>query len=161
MRIKGRYFARKDIVQNIRSDLEGVSANFLRLLPEKVEITETENGTTLILVEGEAIIFKSKTGYFPTVKGALKMNVDKRFVTVDKGAIPFVLNGADIMRPGIVAFDKNIKKSDLVIINEETHKKPIAIGISLWNGGEFEEQKKGKCVKNLLYVGDDIWNLKI
>jgi PUA domain protein len=160
MKIKGRYFARKDTVLEIRRDLKGISDEFLRLLTDRVEIAETDKGITLILMDGEPVLFKSPEGYFPTIKGALKINADKRFVTVDKGAVPFVARGADIMRPGVVDFDRGIKEGNAVIVNEETYKKPLAIGISLWDGREFEERKIGKCVKNLLRVGDDVWNLR-
>ena len=70
-----------------------------------------------------------------------------------------IVSGADVMRPGIVEFDENIKKGDVVIVKEEGYGKPIAIGKALWDGEEFKTKEKGKCVKNLHYIGDKIWKL--
>jgi len=146
----------------MKADLGKVSKNFEALLDGagKVEMAETDEGTTYVLVDGEAAIFSQGGGYFPTVRGALKIDVDRAFVTVDRGAVPFVTNGADVMRPGIVDFDPDIKEGDLVVIREETHGKPIGIGRALVGAEEMKRQKEGKSVENILYVGDRIWNLE-
>lgn len=162
MKPKVRYFARKDLILSIRSGLGKISKEFLKLLPvdAKVEIAETDEGN-FILINSEAVLFKYREEYFPTVRGALKINADRRFITVDKGAVQFVAKGADIMRPGVVAFDEGIKKDDLVVINEETHKKALAIGVALWNSEEFKNLTSGKCVKTIHHVGDELWNLSL
>ena len=154
-----RYFARKDLLSVIKSDLSNISKEFADILPDKVEVVETK-GKKYVIGEEGVLVFESGKGYFPTVKGALRIKGDKRTVTVDKGAVSFVINGADIMRPGVVAWDNAIKEGDHVIIREETHGKAIAVGISLWGGSEFAGKTSGKCVKSLHYVGDDIWNME-
>jgi PUA domain protein len=153
-----RYFARKDLLSVIKSDLSNIAKEFADILPDQVEVVETRDKNFVIGPEG-VLVFESEKGYFPTVKGALKIKSDKRTVTVDKGAISFVINGADIMRPGVVAWDPEIKKGDHVIIREETHGKALGIGTSLWDASGFEKEKSGKCVKSILYVGDDVWNM--
>lgn len=152
---------RSDAIDAIRSELEDISQEFAKLLPEKARLESgvAENGAEIILVEGEPLIFRHEGKYFPTVKGALKIKLDRRFVTVDKGAIPFVAKGVDVMRPGVVAFDEGIKAGELIVINEETHKRALGIGVALWSGEEFKAQSKGKCVKNVHHVGDELWKL--
>ena len=54
-------------------------------------------------------------------------------MTVDTGAIPYVVNGADIMRPGIVAVTDDVKANAPVQIVDERHGKPLAIGIALFD----------------------------
>lgn len=153
-----RYFARKDLLSTIKSDLANISKEFVEILPERVEILEMKDKKFVIGEEG-VLVFDSGNGYFPTVKGALKIKTDTRTITVDAGAVSFVINGADIMRPGVVSWDADIKKGDHVIIREGTHGKAIAIGEALWNGEEFANNTTGKCVKSLYYVGDDVWNM--
>lgn len=153
-----RYHARKDLVLRIRDDLKSASGEFAELLPDKVEILEVK-GKKFVLVEGEALVFESENGYFPTVRGALQIKGDKRTIVVDRGAVPHVINGADIMRPGVVAYDEHIEVGNYVIVREETHKKAIAICVSLWNGKDFANKGTGKCAKNLYFVGDEVWNL--
>ena len=89
------------------------------------------------------------------------MELDSKVVVVDMGAVRFVTKGADIMSPGIVDADESIVPDDIVIIVEETHNKPLAIGISLISGPEMVENTEGKAIKSIHYVGDSIWNLEL
>lgn len=158
-KLKGRSFVRKDVIAEIRGSLGGISEEFLKLLPEDARVeTCTAGDSDVVLVNGEALIFKFDDGHFPTVRAALKINSDKRVVTVDRGAVKHIISGANVMRPGVVSFDREIKKGDFVVVSEHASKKAIAVGISLWDGGEFEANSTGKCVKNIHHVGDEIWN---
>jgi PUA domain protein len=98
---------------------------------------------------------------FPTLKGALELDIKTRYVVVDMGAVKFVIKGADIMSPGITDADPNIKEGDLVVIVEETHNKPLATGRSLISGPEMVENKEGKAVKTIHHIGDKLWDLTI
>ena len=55
----------------------------------------------------------------------------------------------------------DIVEDEIVVIVDETHNKPLAIGMSLITGPEMVENSKGKAIKNLHFVGDAIWNLEI
>jgi PUA-domain protein len=93
---------------------------------------------------------------FFTVLGAIELMPKKRLVVVDAGAVRFVVNGADIMKPGIVSADPEIAVGDLVVIVEVRHQKPLAIGRALVAGTDMNGE--GKAVKSLHHVGDAIWN---
>lgn len=114
----------------------------------------------IILVDGEPMIFLPDGEPFLTVKGALEIKPDRRVVVVDAGATRFVVNGADVMRPGIVQADPDIEIGDLVIIIEEVHKKALAIGRALVSGGEMLGDS-GKAIKSLHYVGDAVWEVTL
>ena len=114
----------------------------------------------VILIDGKLLLFSTDGEYFPTVRGALELGLAKHIVVVDAGAVRFVVNGADIMCPGIVNADSVIKESDLVIIKEETHDKPLAIGRALMSGEDMIGDS-GKAIKSLHYVGDKLWNINI
>ena len=77
-------------------------------------------------------------------------------VTVDGGAIKFVCNGANIMRPGIKSFT-NFQKDEIVCVVEETHNKFLAIGKALVSSDEMANITKGEAVKNLHYISDKYW----
>ena len=49
----------------------------------------------------------------------------------------------------------------IVLIIDETHGKPLAIGVSLISGEEMVANDSGKAVETKHYVGDDIWNFEI
>ena len=111
-----------------------------------MEILEAEPDS-FILVDGEPYIILIDEKPFPTLKAALANEIHGKKVTVDMGAIRFVSNGADIMSPGIVAADENINPGDIVLIIDETHGKPLAIGISLITGEEMVEMILVKLLK--------------
>ena len=82
-----------------------------------------------------------------------------KHITIDMGAIKFVVGGADIMRPGITKVQEEIETSQPIGIVDETHGKSIAVGIALLNSKEMQTQEKGKSIKNIHFVGDDIWKI--
>ena len=41
-----------------------------------------------------------------------------------------------------------------------THKKPLAIGWSLMAGREMADASKGKGIKTLHWVGDELWEME-
>jgi len=94
---------------------------------------------------------------FLTIRGLLKHKATKRFVTVDMGAVPYVTNGADVMAPGIVEVDPEVKEGDLVWIRDVTHKRPLAIGKALVSAEVMTAKAPGKAIKNVHFVGDKIW----
>ena len=103
------------------------------------------------LVLGDAIV--------PTVRGLLAFPAEKRWVTVDMGAVPFVYNGADVMAPGIVDADPGIREGDLVWVRDEKNRRPLAVGRAIMDGPAMAREEKGKAVESLHHVGDDLWTL--
>lgn len=126
----------------------------------KVEIIETDLDD-IILIDGSPMIMMIEGEPFPTLKGALELDIQSRYVVVDMGAVKFVVKGADIMSPGITDADPDIKEGDLVIIIDETHRKPLATGRSIISGPEMVENKEGKAVKSIHHIGDKVWDLTI
>ncbi len=113
----------------------------------------------IVFVDGEVDAFIQEGKPFLTVRGLLKYNATRSFVTVDMGAIRFVINGADIMGPGIVEADVNIQPGDLVWVRDEKNRKPLAVGQALITGEEMIAKKPGKAIKSILFVGDKLWKL--
>jgi len=77
-------------------------------------------------------------------------------VVVDTGAIKFVCNGANVMRPGIRKHTE-FKKDDIICVVEEAHNKYLAVGKSLVSSNEMQNITKGEVVKNLHYISDKYW----
>ena len=76
--------------------------------------------------------------------------------TVDTGAIKFVCNGANVMRPGIKKFTE-FQKDDIICVVEEDHNKFLAVGKALVSSDEMSTITKGEVVKNLHYISDKYW----
>jgi len=109
-----------------------------------------------ILINNEAAFLLFEGQFVPNLKILLKNNFLKK-ITVDMGAIPYAVKGADMMRPGVTDVDTNIEKGEIICIIDETHHKPVAVGVALYSGDEIKGMSTGKVVKNIHYVGDDFW----
>lgn len=158
MKIRKRYYLQKKKLKKLISQL----GNYSTLInsKSKVEILESDP-YDIILVNGEPLVMNIDDAYFPTLKGALELDITEKYAVVDMGAVKFVAKGADIMSPGITEADPEVKEGDLVIIIEETHRKPLATGRALISGLKMVENNEGKAVKTIHYIGDKIWNLEI
>jgi|TARA_B100001093_G_scaffold500929_1_gene551959 PUA domain protein len=97
---------------------------------------------------------------FLTLRGFLEHNDAAKWVDVDHGAIPFLMNGADCMVAGVQAADEDIAVGELVWIRDMTHKKPLAIGWSTMEGQEMAAATKGKGIKTLHWIGDELWEME-
>jgi PUA-domain protein len=137
----------------------GASASLFR--SERLELLETSAGIVLYMVDKKPQLLERDGWVFPTLKGLLEHPFSERRVVVDAGAVSFVVNGADVMRPGIVALADDIVAGHPVQVVEERHLKPLAIGIALFDAGEMREKTQGKMIKTIHYVGDDLWNLEL
>ena len=124
---------------------------------EAVAQTEKE-GKTFYLKDKLPIFFAVDNLIIPTLKTLLQKQFLKT-ITVDMGAIPFVTKGADVMRPGIVKISENVKKNELVCVVDEKHGKTLAVCQALFSTEEMQQMQKGKVLKNLHYVGDEVWEI--
>jgi len=122
---------------------------------DRVEIADD----IYVKIGSEVSFFKSGDLFFPALKFLLKNDIAIKKITVDMGAVKFVVNGADIMRPGIVHIEDDIRKDDPVVILDVNNKKPLAIGKALFSSDEMRSLQSGKVIKNLHWVGDRIWLL--
>ena len=119
---------------------------------EKIEIEEEK----YLVRDGQIVFFLENRILIPTLRLLLQKNILKT-VTVDMGAVKFVVNGADIMRPGIVSLDEGIFKDSYVVIVDQNNKKPLAVGKMLFSGEEVLAMKTGKVIKNVHCIGDEVW----
>jgi PUA domain protein len=129
-------------------------------MSDRVEILETNAGFALYLIDKKPQLMDSGEWVFPTLQGLLEHPFPERRIVVDSGAVPFVVNGADIMRPGIVSVTEDVKAGCPVQVVEERHGKPLALGVALYDAGDLMGKTSGKMVKTFHYIGDDLWNVE-
>jgi PUA-domain protein len=116
------------------------------------------NGLDMILLDGSLDIMLLEEGPFLTLHGINKYHPTRRYVTVDRGAVSYVLNGADIMAPGIIEADPVIKEGDMVWVRNPENT-GIAIGHAIISGLNMVNADKGRAVESLHHVGDNLWKL--
>ena len=138
--------------------LEMVSKQWNQELPKikNLKVYFIDQNSQLIVGSGITIL-KIDDQYLPFLN---QTQVLEKFpnVMVDMGAVKFMCNGANVMRPGIKKYTK-FSKDDVVCIVEESKHKFLAVGKALTDSLELENISKGEVVKNLHYVSDKYWEI--
>jgi PUA-domain protein len=148
---KKRHSIRKSQGQDLLARLaEQIGPSAKLFHADMIEVLETNADVSLFLVNKKPLLMDTGVWVFPTLKGAVQCPFPERRVAVDAGAIPYVINGADIMRPGIVSVTDDVKAGCPVQIVDERFDAP-----------DIRASTAGKMVKKFHHVGDEIWNLEI
>lgn len=156
MEVKSRHHLRSDEVRDLESaladsfgvDLDADTYELVELTDSTFDIVLVDGNLDVLYVDGEPSL---------TVRGANEHPPTENVVTVDAGAVSFVSDGADVMRPGITEADEDIEAGDLVAIAEESHGKVLAIGRAKTSGDDMVGDS-GKVVESIHHVGDDLYN---
>jgi PUA-domain protein len=122
----------------------------------RVEVNETETAEVFIF-DGRPLLAKSNGVLFPTLSFEELFAVIPKIV-VDMGAVPYVCKGADVMAPGVVAIKGEFKENAFLLVVDERHGKPLAVGVALFSSETMKTVNRGKTVTILHYVGDKLWN---
>lgn len=159
MEISSRHHLRSDRVRGLEDAL--LSKFGIDLDGDAYELVDIDGiEIDLVLVDGEPLACFIDDEPAPTVRGANVSPPTAGVVTVDAGAVSFVSDGADVMRPGIVDADEGISSGDLVLVAEETHGKILAIGRARTAGDDMIGNS-GKVVDSIHHVGDDLYEFDV
>jgi len=96
-----------------------------------------------------------------TLRGLLAHSCNQMYAEVDRGAIPFLMNGADCMAAGVHHADSNITAGDLVWIRDQEHGRPLAIGWAKLDGSDMITSQSGKAIQTIHFVGDELWEMEL
>jgi PUA domain protein len=122
----------------------------------RVEVNETETAE-LFIFNGKPLLARSNGQLFPTLAFEELFQYIPKMV-VDMGAVPYVCKGADVMTPGVRTIKGEFKETDIILVVDERHGKPLAVGVALLSSEVMKTVSRGKAAKNLHYVGDKLWN---
>lgn len=158
-RIKKRHLLKKReqrdeiarIEQEIGSSIEGIDVK------SHLEGGVLDDGSRVLLLDGEIVFFQHEGRMFPALRALLNGLIDVPRITVDMGAVKFVVNGADIMRPGITQVDDRVKENGIVVVVDENHGKALAVGISKLSAEALRAATGGKVIKSIHHINDDLW----
>ena len=159
MQVKSRHHLRSDEVDDVEQRL--AESLGVELDADTYELVELEGSEfDVVLVDGDPAVLYYEDEPFLTVRGANDYPPETHVVTVDAGAVSFVSDGADVMRPGIVEADESIEAGDLVAIAEESHGKVLAVGRAKTAGDDMVGDE-GKVVESVHHVGDDLYEFSV
>ena len=138
--------------------LNQVSKKWNREIPKIKNIkVHYVDDTSQILVGNDFKVLRLENEFIPFLTES-KLLESFPNVMVDMGAVKFMCNGANVMRPGIKSHTE-FSKDEIVCIVEESQQKFLAVGKSLVHSSEMKEMSKGEIVKNLHYISDRYWEI--
>ena len=123
------------------------------LIPKKstMVLGKCENKVSVVLLDDEPLFFNQRDGpYFPTLRLLHKYPDMMPKLRVDKGAIKFVISGANIMCPGLTS-------AGATIHDECDEDEPVAIGITKMSTADIKSVNKGIGVDLVHYLNDGLW----
>lgn len=133
------------------------------IIPKKsITVGKAQDDIQLIIVDNEILFFCERGGpYFPTLKLLHKYPNMMSWMQVDRGAIRFVLGGANIMCPGFTSaggmIPKSLPEGAPVAIYAEGKEHAMAIGITKMSTDEIVSKNKGIGVDTVHYLMDGLW----
>ncbi len=140
--------------KEIRELMQKLKEKYDNELIGKKDIVEQIDN--IILINKQPYFFMRDNEIIPTIKLINKYNFLKT-AAVDMGAVKFIVSGADIMRPGIAEMD-DFAKDQIIAIIDINNKKVLAVGKALLSSEEIKAMNKGKSIKNMHFISDEIWN---
>lgn len=137
----------KDIVSQWKIDIPKIKNLRIHYIADDVQIITSK----------EMMILKIGNTYLPFLS---QKELLEKFphVMVDMGAVKFMCNGANVMRPGIRSFSE-FEKDQIVCVIEESQHKFLAVGKAMEPSSKLETMQKGEVVKNLHYISDKFWEI--
>ncbi|XP_046394472.1 malignant T-cell-amplified sequence 1 homolog [Ischnura elegans] len=113
---------------------------------------------------GELLFFRQREGpWIPTLRLLHKYPFFLPWEQVDRGAIRFVLSGANIMCPGLTSPGAKmtpVEKGTVVAVMAEGKQNALAVGVTALSTTEIASVNKGIGVENCHYLNDGLWQMK-
>ncbi len=141
------------------------------LLPKKPPLVQYKIGPHLMLYcrGSDPIFFQHRDGpILPTLKFVHKYpGLEFTKVTVDNGAIPFILGGANIMCPGLTnpggemppddGEEPGLEKGDGVVVYAEGKEYALAVGVMTMSSKDIRKKNKGTGIEVAHFLGDGLF----
>lgn len=139
------------------------------LIPKKsqIELIKCEDKIQLYTIDGEVLFFQKFNDLIPSLRLVHKCPEAFPTVQVDRGAIKFVLSGANIMCPGLTSAGAELPpapgydKGSIVAIKAENKDSALAIGELIMSTEEIKSVNKGHGVEMIHHLGDPLWNFTV
>jgi PUA domain protein len=137
------------------------------LMPKKTPIflAKCPGHMGLVIVDNEPLFFNDRDGnYYPTLRLLHKYPLMMKRLRVDRGAIKFVLSGANIMCPGLTSpgatMHDEAEEGTPVAIYAEGKEHAVAIGVTTMSTEAIRKENKGIGVELMHSLQDGLWKVK-
>ncbi|KAH3746072.1 malignant T-cell-amplified sequence 1 protein [Pelomyxa schiedti] len=167
--ISGTHQPKTSVQRGIRSAIvaacPAIEPYLNDIWPKKqaVALVKCHNHIQLIAVNGDVLFFSIREGsWVPTLRLLHKYPFVLPKFQVDKGAIKFVMSGAQIMCPGLTSPGgrmEEVPTDTFVAIMAEGKEHALGIGLTKLSSAEIRTVNKGVGVDNVHFLNDGLWVL--
>mmetsp|Transcript_26174 Transcript_26174/g.26415 ORF Transcript_26174/g.26415 Transcript_26174/m.26415 type:complete len:182 (+) Transcript_26174:55-600(+) len=153
----------RGIQSQIMSQYPVIAPIIEQIIPKKsIQLAKCTDHIQLVLLNNEVIFFNQRDGpFFPSLRTLHKYPDMMPKMQVDKGAIRFVLGGANIMCPGFTSPGGSLPTvldiDTPVAIYAEEKRHALAVGITKMSTDKIMELNKGVAVENAHFLLDGLW----
>uniref|UniRef100_A0A0R3X828 PUA domain-containing protein n=1 Tax=Hydatigena taeniaeformis TaxID=6205 RepID=A0A0R3X828_HYDTA len=156
----------KAIRSRVTENLEIAKDYLERILPRKEPLKLLNHDHIELFADpsGEVIFFRQRDGPFvPSLKLLHKYPFLLPQLQIDRGAIKHVLNGSNIMCPGLTSPGAklcDVPANTVVAIMAEGKENAVAVGVTVLSTREMLDVNKNVGVETLHYLNDGLWQMK-
>ncbi|KAF0427075.1 putative PUA domain-containing protein [Gigaspora margarita] len=134
------------------------------VLPKKASLVlvKCHEHINLLTINSEILFFQHFDGpYYPTLRLLHKYPDVFPKLQVDRGAIKFILSGANIMCPGLTSkgarMDEDLPADTIVGVFAEGKEHALAVGLTKMSTEDIKKINKNIGVENVHYLNDPLW----
>merc|ERR1712013_153956 len=156
----------RGIKQKVKDSYPSIEPYLDQIFPKKdsIVLVKCKDHIEILAVKGELVFFRQRDGdWYPTLKLLHRYPFMLTHQQVDKGAIRFVLSGANIMCPGLTSPGAKMTDAEAetaVAVMAEGKEHAVSIGLTKMSTAEIAEKNKGVGVENIHYLNDGLWVMK-
>eukprot|EP00002_Diphylleia_rotans_P022609 TRINITY_DN4429_c0_g1_i1.p1 TRINITY_DN4429_c0_g1~~TRINITY_DN4429_c0_g1_i1.p1 ORF type:complete len:182 (-),score=42.83 TRINITY_DN4429_c0_g1_i1:121-666(-) len=153
----------RGIRQSILDQYPALEPHIEDLMPKKLplHLVKCQNHLNLVVVNQEILFFNERDGpYMPTLRLLHKYPDILPHMRVDRGAIKFVMSGANVMCPGLThpnASMATVPESAIVAVMAEGKQHAMAIGITTMSTEKIRKVNKGIAIEAIHFLNDGLW----
>ncbi|KAK9470944.1 translation machinery-associated protein 20 [Dipodascopsis tothii] len=156
----------RSIKSKLVAQFPGLEPVIDEVIPKKSQLAliKCENRISLFTIDDDILLIQHYDDPFlPSIRLVHRYPEAFPSVRVDRGAIKFILSGANIMCPGLTSAGaalpaEPIAKGSVVAITAQGKDSALAVGTLLMGTDEIKAVNKGVGVEVGSYLGDGLWN---
>lgn len=146
-----KHFISKKELKSLREKVGSLNLDSTSL--ENVEVEEIKDERCYFVGRKPFIYEKGTDPIIPTLFMLNVAKPDSRYVTVDDGAVPHIMNGANVFAQGITDMDMGVKAEEMVFVRNKDGIF-LAVGVAQREAEDIMQNKKGEAVR-LIHFPDD------
>ena len=158
-----RASAGRQILSALIKNFPGGKEGFEELVPKKAAVTETKTKLrlSLIRIDSDIIAICERNSYTPTLRTVHRCPSCLPVLGVDTGAVHHILNGANVMMPGVTSVPPDLEEGAIVQVIPDGCEHAVAIGTLTDASNKITRDRSGVAVEVQQYLGDGLWNLRL